>query len=216
MITTSSSSSSTSLFLGTHINNSSSCSKASIIFKTTNIMHAPCITSANTICCCSSNNSHGYVPKVQPFSARTKFDRVLQDPPLIQKSENELADYCSTLEGENSYSCWQAYFELKDLENKEPKDEVEKVILQAGGMKSLIGCLHGISAIHKAKKEEVSEPNQTSVNSKKQVENHCPVPDGLPRSAEEMEEEEKARMPDSSFTRLLRNKGRFPACVADS
>lgn len=25
-------------------------------------------------------------------------------------------DYCSTLEGDQSYSCWQAYFELKDLE----------------------------------------------------------------------------------------------------
>lgn len=97
------------------------------------------------------------------------------------------------------------------MKNKEPKDEVEKVILQAGGMKSLIGCLHGISAIHKAKKEAVNESNKALVNAKKEVENHCPVPDGLPRSAEEMEEEEKARMPDSSFTRLLRNKGRFPA-----
>lgn len=175
-------------------------------------MHAPSITTkTSTICCCSRNNSHGHVPKLQPFSTRTKFDRVLQDPPLIEKSENELADYCSTLEGENSYSCWQAYFELKELENKEPKDEVEKVILQAGGIKSLIGCLHGISAIHKAKKDAVNESNKASENAKKQVENHCPVPDGLPRSAAEIEEEEKARMPDSPFTRLLRNKGRFPA-----
>lgn len=78
-------------------------------------------------------------------------------------------------------------------------------------MKSLIGCLHGISAIHKAKKEAVNESDKALVYSKKQVENHCPVPDGLPRSAKEMEEEEKARMPDSSFTRLLRNKGSFPA-----
>lgn len=27
-----------------------------------------------------------------------------------------VTDYCSTLEGEDSYSCWRAYFELKDLE----------------------------------------------------------------------------------------------------
>ena len=26
------------------------------------------------------------------------------------------ADYCSVLEGDDSYNCWQAYFELKDLE----------------------------------------------------------------------------------------------------
>lgn len=27
-----------------------------------------------------------------------------------------LSDYCSTLEGDESYSCWRAYFELKDLQ----------------------------------------------------------------------------------------------------
>ncbi|KAK7243210.1 hypothetical protein RIF29_38000 [Crotalaria pallida] len=35
-----------------------------------------------------------------------------------EPSLNLLAEpnYCSTLEGEECYSCWQAYFELKDLE----------------------------------------------------------------------------------------------------
>lgn len=91
MITSRSSSSSFSLT--NHINDSSSCSnsKSSLIFRNTNIMHAPSINTRNTICCCSRNNSHGYIPKLQPFSTRTKFDRALQDPPLIQKSENELA-----------------------------------------------------------------------------------------------------------------------------
>lgn len=84
------------------------------------------------------------------------------------------------------------------------------MILQAGGVKSLIGYLHGISAIHKAKKESVDESNK-KLNVQKSEENQCPVPDGLPRSAKEMEEEEKARMPDSAFTRLLRTKGKFPA-----
>lgn len=96
------------------------------------------------------------------------------------------------------------------MKNEAPKDEVEKVILQAGGVKSLIGCLHGISAIHKAKKNSINESNK-KLNGQKLGENPCPVPDGLPKSAEEMEEEEKGRMPDSPFTRLLRNKGRFPA-----
>lgn len=27
-----------------------------------------------------------------------------------------VSDYCSTMEGDESYSCWRAYFELKDLE----------------------------------------------------------------------------------------------------
>nr|TKS11464.1 hypothetical protein D5086_0000074070 [Populus alba] len=45
----------------------------------------------------------------------------------------------------------------------------------------------------------------------KERERLCPIPDGLPKSPEDLEEEEKARMPDSPFTRMLRTKGRFPA-----
>ncbi|XP_059647745.1 CCG-binding protein 1 [Cornus florida] len=162
--------------------------------------------SPSTICYSSRNNA--YIPKLEPFS-RTKFDRVVKDPPLIQKSENELADYCSTLEGDPSYSCWRAYFELKELESETPKEDVERLILQAGGIKSLIGCLHGISAISKRKKESNGSPK--TLNAEKKEERPFPVPDGLPKSQEEMDEEEKGRMPDSPFTRMLRNKGRFPA-----
>ncbi|XP_022746631.1 CCG-binding protein 1-like [Durio zibethinus] len=67
----------------------------------------------STIRC--SWRSDAYIPKLEPYS-RTKFERAVKEPPLIEKSENELADYCSTLEGDDSYSCWRAYFELKDLE----------------------------------------------------------------------------------------------------
>ncbi|KAI7757529.1 hypothetical protein M8C21_017075 [Ambrosia artemisiifolia] len=167
-----------------------------------------------TICCSSRNNA--YIPKLEPFS-RTKLDRMVKDPPLIQKSENDLADYCSTLEGDQSYSCWRAYFELKELEKEAPKEEVERVIIESGGVKSLIGCLHGISEIHKAKKQL---ENGTNVDNNMKSEKNtatvergraCPVPDGLPKSREEMEEEEKGKMPDSPFTRLLRSKGRSPA-----
>jgi len=38
----------------------------------------------------------------------------------------------------------------------------------------------------------------------KERERLCPLP-------EDLEEEEKARMPDSPFTRMLRTEGRFPA-----
>lgn len=38
-----------------------------------------------------------------------------------------------------------------------------------------------------------------------------PVPDGLPRSLAELEEEEGCKMPDSPYTRLLRARGKLPA-----
>ncbi|KAF4366875.1 CCG-binding protein 1-like [Cannabis sativa] len=159
---------------------------------------------ASTVTCSSRN--HSYIPKLEPFS-RTKFERILKDPPLIEKSENELADYCSTLEGDESYGCWRAYFELKDLEKETPKADVEKLILQAGGVKSLIGFLHGIAEIHKGKKESSLSQPFGSENDERPF----PIPDGMPKSQAELEEEESGKMPDSSFTRLLRSKGKFPA-----
>lgn len=161
---------------------------------------------SSTICC--SSRSNAYIPKLEPFS-RSKFDRIIKDPPLIQKCKNELADYCSTLEGDNSYSCWRAYFELKDLEREMPKQDVERLILESGGVKSLIGCLHGIAAIYKGKKQGTEFAR--SKNEEARGESSCPIPDGLPKSQEELEEDERGRMPDSQFTRMLRNKGRFPA-----
>ncbi|KAL5788434.1 hypothetical protein ACOSP7_005383 [Xanthoceras sorbifolium] len=165
---------------------------------------------ASVVCSSSSSsrNNNAYIPKLEPFS-RTKFERVVKDLPLIEKSENDLADYCSTLEGDDSYSCWRAYFELKDLERVAPKEDVVKLILQAGGVKSLIGFLHGISSIHKGKVDGFGLANSKS--SDKEGNRTCPIPDGLPKSLEELEEEARGSMPDSSYTRLLRNKGKFPA-----
>ncbi|GLT73573.1 hypothetical protein SLA2020_454210 [Shorea laevis] len=160
----------------------------------------------STITC--SSRDHAYIPKLEPFS-RPRFERFVKELPLIEKSENELADYCSTLEGDESYSCWRAYFELKDLERESPKEDVVKLILQTGGVKTLIGCLHGIAAMHKDKKNgfNLAKP----LNVEKVGERPCPIPDGLPKSLEELEEEERGRMPDSPYTRLLRTKGSFPA-----
>lgn len=45
-------------------------------------------SSVSTVCCSVPRNSH--IPKLEPFS-RNKFDRAVKEPPLIQKSENELA-----------------------------------------------------------------------------------------------------------------------------
>ncbi|KAK6240992.1 hypothetical protein QUC31_015331 [Theobroma cacao] len=182
---------------------------------------------ASTIRCSSSSDA--YIPKLEPFS-RTKFERAVKEPPLIEKSENELADYCSTLEGDDSYSCWRAYFELKDLEatykihnnsqylhlsdeivRETPKEDVEKLILQAGGVKSLIGCLHGIAAIHNKGNGNGYFSMSKPLNTENEGKRFYHIPDGLPKSAEEIEEEERARMPDSPFTRLLRTKGTSPA-----
>lgn len=155
----------------------------------------------SSIICCSSRNQP-YIPKLEPFS-RTKFDRIAKDPPLIEKSKTQLLDYCSVLEGDESYSCWQAYFELKDLEKELPKRDVERLILETGGVKSLIGCLHGI-AMHKVKRNSLNVGNVVKSEEEHRL---CPIPDGLPKSADELMEEEKARMPDSPYTRLLRTMG---------
>lgn len=90
-----------------------------------------------------------------------------------------------------------------------PKDDVERLILQAGGVKSLIGCLHGISAIHKSTNDKNGVAK--AVEKADKAERPCPIPDGIPRTREELEEEERNRMPDSPYTRLLRTKGTFPA-----
>lgn len=96
------------------------------------------------------------------------------------------------------------------IQKETPKEDVEKLILQVGGVKSLIGCLHGIAAMHQDRKNKefnLAKP----LNAEKAGRIPCPIPDGLPKSKEELEEEEGARMPDSPFTRLLRTKGRLPA-----
>ncbi|KAK8941165.1 hypothetical protein KSP39_PZI010723 [Platanthera zijinensis] len=119
------------------------------------------------------------------------------------------SDYCSSLEGDKSYSCWMAYFELKDLEKEMSREQVEKFVRQAGGVKSIINCLHLLTALSK-KNGKVKEKHITS-NFKAGKEEPFPVPDGIPKSQAELEEEEEAKMPDSPNTRLLRCMGKAPA-----
>ncbi|XP_043706249.1 CCG-binding protein 1 [Telopea speciosissima] len=169
-----------------------------------------CSRVGTTVCSSSSSRSNFYTPNHEPFS-RSKIDKGLKEPSFIEKCENELADYCSTLEGDASYSCWRAYFDLKKLETEYPKEEVEKIVLQSGGVKSLIDCMHGISAMRRKKESNGDMESRRQSNLEKKKEEPFPVPDGLPKSREELEEEERARMPDSLYTKLLRTKGRFPA-----
>lgn len=72
-----------------------------------------------------------------------------------------------------------------------------------------MGCLNGIAAMRKLRNRELETNEQ--LNAKDQNQSHFPIPDGLPKTQEELEEEEEARMPDSPFTRLLRSKGKSPA-----
>ncbi|AEC06444.1 maternal effect embryo arrest 14 [Arabidopsis thaliana] len=179
-----------------------------IEFNDTKFVSRPCFLARSfPVVRCSSTRD---VPKLELFS-RGKFDRILQDPPLIEKAESELSDYCSTLEGDDSYSCWRAYFELKDLEREKPKVEVENLILQTGGLKSLIGCLHGVASMEKDNKTKNGLHVGEESDREKGMNLHIHIPDGLPKSEQELEEEEKSKMPDSAFTRLLRSKGTIPA-----
>ncbi|XP_010263785.1 PREDICTED: CCG-binding protein 1 [Nelumbo nucifera] len=183
-------------------------SSPSLILEVNDLHRSRSSSRAASTICSSSSRSNAYIPKLEPFS-RSKIDRRLKEPSFIQKTESELADYCSTLEGDASYSCWRAYFELKDLEEESSKEDIEKLLIQTGGVKPLIDCVHGISAMHKKKKEDAGSLKQSDAEI--QELKPFPVPDGLPKSREEVEEEDNGRMPDSPFTRLLRTKGRFPA-----
>ncbi|GLU02982.1 hypothetical protein SLE2022_202070 [Rubroshorea leprosula] len=154
---------------------------------------------------CSLRN-YANIPKLKPFN-RTFLDRAIKDPPLIEKAERELADYCTTLEGEESYYCWKARFELEDLEKVAPKEDLERIILEAGGVKTLINWIPRIAAIYKNGKENALDKGKP-MNTKGEGKRLSHIPEWMPKSVEELEEEEKAKMPDSPYTRLLRTMGR--------
>lgn len=161
---------------------------------------------------CDAQRSSASIPKLEPFS-RSRIDRRIPEPSFLQKCENDLTEYCSTLEGDESYSCWRAYFELKDLEKEMPREDVEKFVRQAGGRKALIDCIHGLTALEK-KAKNTRKPEPVKVEEEKH--RPFPMPDGLPKTPEELEEEERAKMPDSPFTRLLRTMGSHPAWYSET
>lgn len=94
------------------------------------------------------------------------------------------------------------------LQKECPKADIERLILEIGGVKSLIGCVHGIAMMHKLKKDGI---NLSKDVKSEEGERLCPIPDGLPKSDDELMEEEKGKMPDSPYTKLLRTMGRHPA-----
>ncbi|XP_020877127.1 pollen-specific leucine-rich repeat extensin-like protein 4 [Arabidopsis lyrata subsp. lyrata] len=89
--------------------------------------------------------------------------------------------------------------------------QFRRTSLQTGGVKSLIGSLHGVASMEKDNKTKNGLDVGEESDREKGMKLHIHIPDGLPKSEQELEEEEKSKMPDSAFTRLLRTKGTIPA-----
>ncbi|GAB2267279.1 hypothetical protein Dimus_002265 [Dionaea muscipula] len=164
-------------------------------------------------------------PKLEPFSM-SKMDRLLKNPPLIERTRNELADYCGRLEGDECYSCWDAYLELRYLEKECSKREVENLITVDGaaGLKALVQRLHRRTAMIKNSKQQeqvaaaaapaAREPQHDLLkpNPKTEPDTDRHIPDGIPIAKSEEEEEEGGIMDDSPYTRMLRviARGGYP------
>ncbi|KAH9311354.1 hypothetical protein KI387_026389, partial [Taxus chinensis] len=134
--------------------------------------------------------------------------------------------YCSTLEGDEGYECWEGYFEFEDMKKEyaaeaadkigngrkisNPLAELENLVRQSGGVKNLIELVHFMTGISKKKKESATTV-KSMANSSNDMEKT--QPDGIPKTEQKMEEEEKGFLPDSAFTRMLKRvaRGSFPA-----
>ncbi|KAG8098304.1 hypothetical protein GUJ93_ZPchr0013g37137 [Zizania palustris] len=155
------------------------------------------------------------IPKGEPFSSsRSILDEFLtQEKTLAQRTKDQITDYCTTLEGDECCSCWDAYFELNKLEQELPKDEISRMVKESeGDPRYLIHSIHHRSDLRKKMAEKAHSSASASSNSLKQAAKPrpFPVPDGLPKTQEELDEEQEALMPESPYTRLLRRMGRYP------
>lgn len=120
-------------------------------------------------------------------------------------------DYCTTIEGDECCSCWDAYFELNKLEQELPKDEIARMVKDSeGDVRYLIDSIHHRSNLRKKMAEKTRATVSSSSLGQSAKPRPFPVPDGLPKTQEELAEEEEALMPESSYTRLLRRMGRYP------
>lgn len=175
----------------------------------------------------SSSHQTAQTPKLEPFS-RDKITRGIREPTLLRKAEKAIMDRCSTLDGEESFSCWETFFEFEkmkeeseelcnvsssedDISDCQPLEQMENLVRQSGGVKSLIGHVSMIAKMPKQQKEAQSKeqipmPSSSSTVSDASSPKGRPFlePDELPKSQEELEEEERERMPDSPYTKMLR------------
>ncbi|KAM3260492.1 hypothetical protein ACQJBY_051637 [Aegilops geniculata] len=156
---------------------------------------------------------YGSIPKREPFSSsRSILDEFFkQEKPLVQRTKDQITDYCTTLEGDDCCSCWDAYFELNKLEQELPQEEISRMVKDSrSDPRYLISSIHHRSDLRKkmAEKAHNSAPSNSPGQTAKP--RPFPVPDGLPKTQEEIDEDEEALMPESPYTRLLRRMGRFP------
>ncbi|TJX54032.1 hypothetical protein E8P77_25290 [Soehngenia saccharolytica] len=172
------------------------------------------------------STGHDGIQQVKDSPFKRNLLRGMQEPSPIQKAENNIMDYCSTLEGDEGYRCWEAYFEFQDLKkqamaeakagSEAAKEDLVKLVRQSGGVKNLVENVHFVTKISKMRKQAVAaeHPTVSSHNVEEEEKRRpFPEPDGLPKSQKEMEEDNKGLLPDSSYTRLFRRlaRGRSPA-----
>ncbi|EER90829.1 hypothetical protein BDA96_01G081200 [Sorghum bicolor] len=153
------------------------------------------------------------IPKREPFSSsRSILDEFLrQDKPLVQRTKDQITDYCTTTEGDECCSCWDAYFELNKLEQELPKEEISRMVKDSeGDVRYLIESIHHRSNLRKKMAEKSRNLVPSTSQGQTAKPRPFPVPDGIPKTQEELAEEEEALMPESPYTRLLRRMGRYP------
>uniref|UniRef100_A0ACD5WBK2 Uncharacterized protein n=1 Tax=Avena sativa TaxID=4498 RepID=A0ACD5WBK2_AVESA len=156
---------------------------------------------------------YGSIPKRETFSSsRSILDEFFkQEKPLVQRTKDQITDYCTTLEGDECCSCWDAYFELNKLEQELPQEDIARMVKESrSDPRYLISSIHHRSDLRKkmAEKARSSVPANSPEQTVKP--RPFPIPDELPKTQEEIDEEEEALMPESPYSRLLRRMGRYP------
>jgi hypothetical protein len=92
-----------------------------------------------------------------------------------------------------------------------PKEEIARMVKDSeGDVKYLIRSIHHRSNLRKKMTEKAQSSVSSSSLGQSTKPRPFPIPDGLPKTQEEIDEEAEALMPDSDYTRLLRRMGRYP------
>jgi hypothetical protein len=105
-----------------------------------------------------------------------------------------------------------SYLFLPSVQQKElPKEEIARMVKDSeGDVKYLIRSIHHRSDSRKKMAEKAQNSVSSSSLGQTTKPRPFPIPDGLPKTQEELDEEAEALMPDSDYTRLLRRMGRYP------
>ncbi|RLN16742.1 hypothetical protein C2845_PM02G46810 [Panicum miliaceum] len=147
------------------------------------------------------------IPKREPFSSsRSILDEFLrQEKPLVQRTKDQI----TALFSDFVIFLINLYFTMALQEL--PKEEIARMVKDSeGDVKYLIDSIHHRSNLRKKMAEKARHTVSSSSQGQKAKPRPFPVPDGLPKTQEELAEEEEALMPESPYTRLLRRMGRYP------